>query len=239
MKKIFVFYISIFSILSSGCSKEFNPPCDSSVVPVISMNAPLIPGGQLELSVSGVEDIALINWYGPNNFSSHEYEPVIYGLTTVNSGRYTVEVFTNKGCVYTAVTDSLIAGTAPVCNTPNNAAKLDVTFGSISYYSILSTPGTNSYTIDANGDYGDLTLEFYGAAQPKPGAYKIQSLYGEAGTGKVGVRFSFDGQYWAINGGYLYVTVANNKVTASICEGIFIWNYNGKGYKGSLKVTER
>src|SRR3978361_1006354 len=96
-----LYLLIIVSGLLWSCTKNTysNAACDLSVVPVVTTNSPVIAGDSIKLSVSGVKDVFLYNWSGPNGFSSHDSTPVLPGVSSTNAGRYSVDVITNGGCI--------------------------------------------------------------------------------------------------------------------------------------------
>src|SRR4051812_30207685 len=103
--KYIVMLITAFMGLFTACQKETK--CDGSAKAIVSSNGPVAAGGTLQLSVSGIDNVALYKWSGPNGFSSHEQNPVIPDIMSYYSGVYTVDAITEDGCIYRAVTDSI------------------------------------------------------------------------------------------------------------------------------------
>jgi hypothetical protein len=234
----FIPVVLICMAFITGCTKE-EASCDTSLVPQITANTTVTAGGTLNLSVSGIENVKLYNWYGPNNFSSHEQNPSITNVSGVHAGRYTVDVITADGCIYSAVSEPVTVGGAQTpCNVTNNTASLDGA-GSINFSFVTGAPSGGSYFITANGSGGDMEFEFAGTGKPVNGIYDIQSLSGTWGAGKVRVRITASSSLWYPGSGSVYVTVANNKVTASFCNVQFTSQTFGFKANGSAKVTER
>lgn len=223
---------------AAGCAPE-KTPCDNTSVPQVTANTTVTAGSTLNLSVAGIENAFMYNWYGPNNFSSHEQNPVITNVSGTNAGRYTVDIITDEGCIYTAVSEPVTVGGATTpCNIPNNTADLDGA-AILNFYSVTGAASGGSYTITANGSGGDMRLEFFGTSKPVNGVYDIQSETGAWSPGKVRVSIVAVSSLWYPGGGSVYVTVANNKVTASFCNLQFTSQTFGFKTKGSAKVTER
>lgn len=82
-------------------------------------------------------------------------------------------------------------------------------------------------------------LAFAGTSKPVNGVYDIQSISGSWGAGKVRVRITALSSNWYPGSGNVYVTVANNKVTASFCNVQFTSQTFGFKSNCSAKVTER
>jgi hypothetical protein len=127
----------------------------------------------------------------------------------------------------------------PSCNPTNNTAEFS-NIADITFTFVSGSAGGGSYTMTGNGNNGDVTIEFAGAAEPVPGVYNIQSIAGSFNQRDVRVSFVNSSIYWQSNTGKLYVTVANGKVTAVFCNVSFSGSLGGPSYSTvvSAKVTE-
>jgi hypothetical protein len=181
----------------------------------------------------------MYNWYGPNGFSSHDSSPAIAGVSAVNAGRYSVDVITNDGCIYTGKTDSVSVG-APVlpCSLQDDAAAFNG-LSNMYFTYITGSPNGGSYFLEANGAEGDAEVEFFGNALPATGVYSITSDI-DLSPGTVHVNFTTLSSLWYPDpGATVYVIVVNKKITVSSCSlHIFsgTWNY---GATGSFQLTQQ
>lgn len=217
-------------IALSGCKKEGRRPCDTSLKPVVSTNSPVMAGETIRLSVSGIDNVAIVNWYGPDNFLSHEAEPEIRFSTGFAAGRYTVDVITKSGCVYTAVTDSVIVnGVEPACHLNDNTAKL---FRDIQFHNVTVTGQTQ---VIADSYDQDITFSFKTLGTPPTGIYRIdpQPEYRD----EVDVRFLAYGQYYYGESGNIAVTSENGKTVITFCEIDFKESGSYFKMKGSARVV--
>lgn len=105
---------------------------------------------------------------------------------------------------------------ASPCSPGNNTGNISGAT-SLTFYSIYGAPSGGSYFITANGSNGDLELEFPGTTRPAAGVYNIQPLGGSWLYGDVRMRFVSLSSNWPSSSGKVYVTVNNNKVTATFC----------------------
>ena len=232
----FLLVVTLQSLLWSCAKKEDH--CNPSIKPVVTTNSPLLAGDSLKLSVSGVGDVYMYNWHGPNGFFSHDSAPALPGVSSANNGRYFVDVITKGGCIYSATTDSVQVG-APVlpCSLTNNTASISgVT--DMSFYYITGGPNGGSYFLTANGSQGDVQFEFPGTGVPPVGVYAAQSPGGFWGPGYVRVNFTAASSIWYGDPGTVYVSVSNNKITVSSCNihlSSPTWNINTTG---SFQITQ-
>lgn len=217
-----------------ACTSKDNESCNGSLVPQVTVNTEVLAGSTINLTVSGIENVYMYNWYGPNRFSSHEQNPEIPNATAAIAGRYTVDVITKDGCIHTAVTDSVAVSAAEApCTTPNNYAEFSNTFD-VSFYSVSGSAGGGSYIVDANGSGGDLEMEFAGS-RPVTGLYNITSYGGAWAQGYVRISITNGGVLWSPAGGKVYVNTVNGKLVVSFCN----IDFSGQGFKTkvNLKVT--
>jgi hypothetical protein len=101
---------------------------------------------------------------------------------------------------------------APGNNTADIAGAITQSFSYINGHA-----AGGSYFITCNGASGDLELEFPGTGKPAPGVYTIQTQGGSWGYGYARAMFTAMSSAWPSSSGKLYVTVNNNKVTATFC----------------------
>jgi hypothetical protein len=130
------------------------------------------------------------------------------------------------------------AGTAS-CNPAVNTADFSGVAG-INFYSVMHDTNVGGYTITANGMGGDLSLQFSGNSQPKPGVYHVKPVGGVSAVDDVAVYAVASSILWQSSQGNVYVTVANNKVTAVLCDIPFTGSLGGPAFTTKLtaKITE-
>ena len=207
--------ITAITVLQSCSSKDFDH-CNESLVVTATADTAVIVGNTLKLSTTGIEfeKVQMYNWYGPNRFSSHEEAPEIYNVTGANAGRYTLDIITKDGCIYTAKTDSVkIVSVTPPCTAYNNYAEFSNTFD-VSLSSISGYVDGGSYFIK---DYnGRLQMEFAGTNRPVAGIYTTKNYSDGWGQGNVRIRI--------LNQGYYYSPESNNKVYVNSNNGTLVIN---------------
>jgi len=220
----------------SSCSKEGYDHCNGTLQATATADSMVIAGTTLNLSVTGIDNVYIYNWRGPNNFSAHGQTPWIYNVTSANAGKYTVEVITKDGCIYTAKTDSVKIGSSrPPCSVANNYADFSNTFD-VSFYSVSGATSGGSYFVNANGSGGDLEMEFAGTNRPGIGIYNIQSLSGAWGPGNVRVHMTNNSALWYGGSGKVYVNNGSNgKIVVNFCSVEF--SYQSYRSNVSLQVT--
>jgi hypothetical protein len=159
-------------------------------------------------------------------------KPIAYGNTDfpVTAG--------SSSCSFSVMVDTI---GAPPCNPANNTITFSTAgIGPISLYGTTTVASGGSYQIVGNGQGGDITLEFAGTTQPKPGVYTIQGQSGSFLTGDVRVSLVSSSIYWQSNTGKVYVTLVNGRVVATFCNVSFSGSLEGPTYTtlASGKVTE-
>jgi hypothetical protein len=179
----------------------------------------------------------MYNWYGPNGFISHDSAPAITGTTSANAGRYTVDVVTNGGCIYSVTSDSIKVG-SPVlpCNLNNNSC--DISGDETLYFSYITTKvDGGDFYLEGSGYEGDAELQFQGSGIPAAGIYTITGSY-DPGPGQVRVSFTdYDGM-WNVSGGPVYVSVSNKKIAVSACNVNLSSSTFGFKTTGSFQLTQ-
>jgi hypothetical protein len=224
-----------FILLFTACSKNSVDRCPEISA---SVTTPVEAGGTIELTAPDYEDVQFYHWTGPHGFESTEQNPVINNVQGHYAGRYTLEVGIINGCTRTTQTDSVVI-TVPAspCNPGNNTGTLDGQ--SMSFYSVTGGAAGGSYFIDAVGSQGDIEIEFPGTGKPAPGMYNIEPLSGTWIYGAVRVRFVANSSNWPASSGKLYVSVNNNKVTATFCT-VPVFNQTfSYAATGSARLTEK
>lgn len=222
--------ITAITLLQACSSKDFDQ-CGALVVTATTDTA-IIVGSTLKLSATGVENVEMYNWYGPNKFSSHEVAPEIKNITGAQAGRYSVDIITKDGCIYTATTDSVkVLSITPPCTVANNY----IDFSSLSDRSLSSITGKvdgGSYFVN---DYnGNLEMEFTGAYRPPAGIYTTRNYSDYSAPGYVRVRSLYSSFYWYAESGYkVYVNESNGKLIISMCDVPGTWY----GYYSEVKST--
>jgi gliding motility-associated-like protein len=145
--------------ISSGtiCPSTFDDVSvefSDQVTVAASSNSPVCEGDSIVLfsSISG----ATYSWSGPGGFISSLQNPVIYNVTSANSGDYSVTV-TNipGGCptssASTSVTVSPIPSAPAVSSQNITGSQQDVCVNSTINYSIVSPVAGSTYTWDVSG----------------------------------------------------------------------------------------
>lgn len=229
--RIIIPAIAIAFVCMQACSSKDFEHCDEKLVPRVTIDSQVIAGATINLSVTGIDNVYMYNWRGPNKFSSHEQNPVVSNASAFNAGRYTVDVITKDGCIYTATTDSVKVGAAtPPCTLINNYAEFSNTFD-VSFYYVGGYISGGSYFVDANGSGGDLDMEFSGASRPVTGVYSVQS-FGEAwGAGYVRMSITNSGWSWnPASGSKVYVNTVSGKLVVSFCNT----DFSSNGYKTKI-----
>jgi hypothetical protein len=234
-------YIILLAIagLLGACEKDYK--CDDSLKALVTTNSPVVAGDALQLSVSGIDHVMLYKWSGPNGFSSNEQNPVIPDITSYNAGVYTVDVFTETGCIYRTLTDSIeISGAQSSCDmTPNTAVFRGGTWSGL--YSSRHTPEDNMYEMTINSSNGDMHLTFKVKNNTMAsGVYSIYNTSGDFDNGMVKIDVTSGGVWDAVYPGKVYVSMNNGYATVSFCDLSFIsGTFSSATTTGSLLVTER
>jgi len=234
------YLLIIFSLSVSlwACTKK-QEGCDGSLKPTIVTDSSVIAGDSLNLSVTGINkgDVYIYNWYGPGGFSSHDSAPSIPAVAAANAGRYSVDIITNGGCIYSATSDSILIGAPTIpCSLTNDEADL-ASVSSFSFYYVSAGSSGGTYVISASGSEGDAEITFYGYNPPGSGIYKIPSDVADWGPGNVQVYINDGFSNWNANPGTVYVSVTNNKISVSACSLTFTSDAFGYSSKGSFKIT--
>jgi hypothetical protein len=219
-----------------ACTKNQNNSCDISLVPKVTTNSPVIAGDTLQLSVSGICNVYMYNWYGPNGFSSHDSAPSLTGITSANAGSYHVDIITNGGCIYTTKTDSVIVGSPVVaCSLATDQASIAGVSSSMYFGGLTFGPNGGSYFIEATSYSADADaeIEFFGNGIPAAGIYSAQpNGGGEWQQGDVHITFTAESSNWYGGPGTVYVSVVNGKLVVSSCSmplASDTWNFNTTG----------
>lgn len=216
---LIVLSLTALIVISPGCEKDVIDGCPTISA---SVTTPVEAGGVIELSTPDYENVAFYHWTGPHGFESMEQNPAIDNVQGHNAGPYTLEVGIIDGCIQTFKTDSVIISVpSSPCDPTNNTAVLDGQ--SMSFYTISGAPQGGSYFIDANGSEGDIEIEFPGTEKPAAGMYAIEPITGSWLWGAVRVRLIANSSNWPASSGKVYVSVTNNKVTATFC-GVPVYN---------------
>lgn len=220
--------ITAITLMQACSSKDFEH-CNGSLVVTATADTAVIVGSTLKLSATGVDNVQMYNWYGPNKFSSHDAAPEINNVTGNAAGRYKIDVITNDGCIYSAITDSVkVMSITPPCTATNNYAEFNNTFD-VSISSVSGNVDGGSYFVKDNNR---LEMEFAGASRPAAGIYTTQN-YDYFGPGGVRIRILNQGYYWAAeSNNKVYVNSANGKLIISICNVPGTW----AGFKSNVTM---
>jgi len=209
--------LAIVLITAYSCIKEDSTDCKPPSL-TVSANTPIKLGDSLVLHVNSIYG-ATYHWTGPASYSSDQQNPMIYNMGSANAGKYTVQVTVPGGCVNSATTDSVIVTVPPApCSPSTNTASIqgstDISFHNVSVGPSSSDP---TYLMTGHGTAGDFEFEFASKSKPTPGVYNVQPQTGFLTYGQVTVNITTTGGYWASSTGKVYVTVNNNKLTATVC----------------------
>ena len=135
----------------------------------------------------------------------------------------------------------IAAGTAP-CNPANNTSDFSgVTSDTYSYVAHDPNSSYGGYTITANGNNSDISLQFPGPKAPTPGIYHVKPVGGVNAVDDVAVYTVASSVWWQSSQGNVYVTVNNGKVTAVMCDVPFSGSLGGPSFTTKLtaKITEK
>jgi hypothetical protein len=211
-------FFSFFILTLISCEKNESKGCDSIPSPVVSVNSVVDAGGTIYLTVDNVIGAKYYEWTGPNGFTSTEKNPSINQVQSDRTGKYQVRIGFTGGCVKTATSDSVVVTVPSAPCSPNTNTARIAGVSSINFYSITGKVDGGSYFITANGDYGDVELEFAGKTKPVTGVYTIRPLGSQWLAGDVRLNAVSQSSNWPCGSGKVYVTVNNNsKVTAAFC----------------------
>jgi hypothetical protein len=234
----FIFFSFVMATLIS-CQKNESYGCNEIPTPTISVNTMVDAGGTINLSVEDMPGVKYYEWTGPGGFTSTEQNPVVKPAQSNCAGRYQVRITFIGGCVKTATSDSVIVMVPAAPCTPNsNTANIEGV-SSFNFYSVTGGVDGGSYFITANGNYGDVELEFAGKAKPVTGVYPIRPGGGQWLAGDVRVIAHSKNSIWPCSSGKVYVTLTNNKVTATFCNVPVTGQTYGINSTLSGKLTEQ
>ena len=224
--------ITIISFLLAACSSKDFEHCDGTkqAQASVSKNA----NGSISLTANGIDNVHLYSWRGPNKFYSNEQNPQISNPSAANAGKYTVDIVTKDGCLYTAQTDSIgVTPVTPSCNLRNNYMQLSPTYG-VSFFYANGSNETSYYEVEATGSNYDLVFNFYGG-YPGSGLYSIVPWNGDKKKGNVTVIIDNNGAFWYASGGTILVSGPTYDPTVTFCDVEFT-RYTDK-LQVSAKIT--
>ncbi len=211
-------YSGMYSLVvtQNGCSSS---PVTTNVVvnqlpaiPVLSANAPLCEGQTLNLS-SSVMGTVTYQWTGPNGFNSGTASPSIPGVTTLNSGTYTLTV-SSQGCNSQATIAALINAYPVIAGT----------------YIHPTYPNTSDGSITLSGL---APFQAYTVSFTKNGVPLAPITITSSGTGAVVIAGLTEGTYTNIiasitgcasNALGPYVLVAQNPIPDNVWPGDVNWD---------------
>ena len=133
---------------SNGCSASATTAVTINALPVPnpSSDSPKCVGTTLAFnSVAGMTTYA---WTGPNSFSSGIQAPLIIGVTTAESGTYSLSVTNANGCSASATT-AVTINALPVPNPSSDSPKCvgtTLAFNSVSGMTTYAWTGPNSFS---------------------------------------------------------------------------------------------
>jgi hypothetical protein len=224
--------------MPAACVKE--DKCREGFVPKLTVNSPML-GDTLRLSVEEVDGpYTTYRWHGPNRFVSTEREPVIRQATALNSGRYTVDVITENGCIYTATTDSVVVKDAVdlSCNMGVNTIAMKDT---LSFDDVDAALINDLYYMTGNSAGAAITLKFNnGGAAVAPGVYTAAPINSSYGPGYVSVDlwwWAEDTKWMADSGSKVYVSMSGGKISVTFCNMSFHTRDGQTAGKGSLYMV--
>ena len=162
------------TITATGCSKSDSVKITVKPIPstpVASNNGPLCKGATLNLKASTVSG-ASYTWTGANTFSSSSQNPSKTGVTTADTGVYSVTA-TISGCTSPAGTTTFhlspspapsISGNTAVCASSSSSYSTTNNSGStykwtISGATIASGSGTSSISVSFGSSTGTVSLK--------------------------------------------------------------------------------
>jgi hypothetical protein len=220
----------------AACTKENK--CRDGFTPAITVNSPVL-GDTLRLSVEEVEDAYMYRWHGPNSFVSEEREAIVPRATALHSGRYTVDIVTESGCIYTATTDSVVVKDAQdiSCDLNINTAALGDT---MSFFDVEGAQIDEIYYLNGDAAPGGVRLQFNTAgAGLTSGVYTTAPARTLFGPGYVSVRllwYSLE-EWMADSGNKVYVSVSGGRVTVTFCNMPFHTADGQTAAKGSVYMV--
>jgi gliding motility-associated-like protein len=137
-------------------------------VATASNNGPLCVGSPLNLT-GGPAGMTTYSWTGPNSFTSNQRSPqVSTAATAAMAGKYILTVTNANGCRDTASTRAYVY-VVPVANAGTGGTECDLSFVlnavpsvGIGLWSIVTGPGTASFSPDANTAGATVTVSAYG-----------------------------------------------------------------------------
>lgn len=233
--KLFFVIFSV-AILPACGTKEYEHCVENRKI-TISVTDNLTVDGSISFSANGINNAKKYLWHGPNKFYSTEQYPRIDNPGIASAGRYTVDVFTEDGCIYSATTDS-IAVTPPQapCSVPDNYAEFSTITDS--YYNIVYFRAS-SYTYEINAyvnfGYGELFMQFAGSQRPIPGVYTIGGNSQYVPPGQVRVEIANKGRWYGYTG-KVYVTQVGRRLVVTCCNADF--GESGNRTKVSFRIVE-
>lgn len=219
---------------------NYNTGVDLATANTVSLEVNVTKTGNWSASTGIVNGI---KFSGAGSFSGTGKQTIILQGSgkpvLAESSRFDVLLGNTECSFYVPVING---GTAP-CSPDSNTARFSGV-ATINFYYVGYNPSAsawNGYTIDANGSGGDISLQFAGSAQPKPGIYHVKQVGGARAVDDVAVYAVAGSILWQSSTGDVYVTVKNGKVTAVLCDIPFSGSLGGPSYQTKItaKFTER
>lgn len=139
---------------------------------VISNNSPLCEGNTLVFNVTTIPG-AVYQWTGPNGFASNQQNPQIVGVSSLNSGVYSLMVM-NNGCASTFYSNVVINTSPDLSPT----ATVNVCEGDTIFLDAIFNPSVTYNWSGPNGFTSNIRNPFIaGATGLNSGWYKLTSSY--------------------------------------------------------------
>lgn len=154
----------------TGCTSTVTTTVvvNASPVAVASNNGPVCVGSALSLT-GGPAGMTTYAWTGPNSFTSNVMSPPVSSSATLSMGGvYTLTVTNANGCQDTATTRANVFS-VPVANAGTGGTECDLNFAlnavpsvGTGLWSVVTGPGTATFTPNANAANATVTVSIYG-----------------------------------------------------------------------------
>jgi hypothetical protein len=221
------FLILLFPLALSCKQDKCFPPTVK-----ITSSSSLFEGDTLKLNASSVAGASFV-WTGPNNFSSSLQAPFIPNANSINSGEYRVTAKIGSCEKTETVNVNVLA--KPPCTPQNNST----TFFSLMQFSggVTCEEGTSAgtYELRGGGLQGNILIKFFTDPHLKGNyVYDISTMNTQSYNVFIEI---YQQGVWQAKAGKLYVSLNNNKLTATFCSIPFSDINIGLSKNGSGKLT--
>jgi hypothetical protein len=218
----------VLTVLLFACKKEENTEgsdgitCPELNAPQAFSNSPVNENDTLFFTALTNVSGADFEWTGPNGFFSNLNEPKIFPALFQHSGKYFCRIkYANCTSLYTLV---------PVqVNAPCPALTLNTAMVNANLWNFYS--GVSCGAAGANGFYGvtatnnDGTLQvIFGNRYEQPYGYRVfpVSLFPDADSATVQLRFNENGTEFKASSGTVYSAVETGKTVIVFCNVLFV-----------------